>query len=53
MTAAERARLMHWNVDCKPKAERDFTGEHIAQIIRDKNAAAIREAAKRRDARAR
>ena len=42
MSAKDRARLMHWNIDGKPKAQRDPAGDVIAQEIRAWNAEAAR-----------
>ena len=47
-SATERARAQHWNVEPKPKAQRNPAGEIMAREIRKWNAAAISRAAAER-----
>lgn len=42
MSARDRARLLHWNIDPAPRDERDPAGEIVAQEIRRWNEEAAR-----------
>lgn len=47
MTAKDRARMMHWDVDCKEIEERDQAGEVIAAEIDAWNMLATKAAKER------
>lgn len=48
MTAADRAKLMCWDVDCVPASRRNQSGVKIAIIINGKNVASLIEAERQR-----